>query len=55
LIPLRVREPQAFVGRGHFQHEDKSAGLIRAMKVCPQEREELEAWARARRVRAHRL
>jgi hypothetical protein len=31
---------------GHFEHGDKSASLRRTMKVCSQEREELEAWAR---------
>jgi hypothetical protein len=31
---------------GHFEHGDKSASLTRTMKVCSQERVELEAWAR---------
>jgi hypothetical protein len=46
LIPLRVREPRVFIGRGHFEHEDKSDNLTRIMKVGSQNREDLEACAR---------
>jgi hypothetical protein len=31
---------------GHFEHGDKSASLTRTMKVCSENRSELEAWAR---------
>ena len=48
MIPLRMRDPRVFVGRGHFEHGDKSANLPRIMKVGSQNREELEAWARER-------
>ena len=31
---------------GHFEHGDKSASMTRTMKVCSQNKEELEAWRR---------
>jgi hypothetical protein len=46
LIPLRVKEPRVFIGRGHFEHGDKGANLTRIMKAGSQNREDLEAWAR---------
>jgi hypothetical protein len=41
-----MREPRVFVGRGRFEHGDKSANLTRIMKAGSQNREDLEAWAR---------
>ena len=44
MIPLRVREHRLFIGRGQFEHGDKSANLTRTVKVGSQNREDLEAW-----------
>jgi hypothetical protein len=31
---------------GHFEHGDKSASLTRTMKICSNNRDDLEGWAR---------
>jgi hypothetical protein len=36
---------------GHFEHGDKSASLTRTMKVCSQDKAELEGWAREKMSR----